>query len=215
MKTHVCLKLEFLSCTLVRWFEICQRGHLVNVIYLTILVIVTKKTGGRMRKFFGLTIVLVFILTSQVVHASVPKDFQDLGTEYQTANNLHTVVVSTLEYKDNKWGHWLSATWYYDNYSKRSVKVKGTFSLHFESGKPVRLPRGVFRNEIVQSRSTYTSNWTWEFSPNRKPIYLQWNPTSKILGPSANALRWQLPPFGKARVCYFISEDIPCKLEEY
>ncbi len=168
-----------------------------------------------MRKIFGLIIVLVLTLTSQVVHASGPKDFQDLGTEYRTAKNLHTVRVSTLEYKDNKWGHWLSASWVYDNYSKRSVKVKGTLSLHFESGKPLRLPQGRFRNEIIEARSSYQNNWMWEFSPNRKPVYFQWNPSSKILGPSAKTLRWQLPPFGKARVCYYISEDIPCKLEEY
>ncbi len=151
-----------------------------------------------MKRIIAVIVALVIALSFQPANATTPIDFQEIGLEFKTSTKDVTATVQALEYRGTKWGHTMAVIWAFDNYSRKNLQVKGTFSLHFAKGNPVALPTRYFNNVTVRARKTEHSSWTWEFAASRQPLYVQWNPTKTIVKPTTKALRWQVPKFDSA-----------------
>lgn len=152
--------------------------------------------------------------TSTTSPAPSSPEYQPLGIEFPTSNEGLTVVVQAVSHQQEKFGPWTSVTWGFFNYTNKKIRVNGTLSLHFESGKPEALPDSFFRVIEVNGKSGSPGNWTWEFDEGRKPVYIQWNPTKRILAPTAKTLRWVVPELGKTQACWGYSGN-PCTTYEY
>lgn len=151
-----------------------------------------------MKKFLVILSLLSLTMMGQQAQAVDLTTFQEIGVEFKTSTKDVTATVQAMEFRETKWGQTMALVWVFDNYARKKVQVKGTFSLHFETGKPVALSKIYFNEIILQPRKTRLANWTWEFDTNRKPTYIQWNPTKTIVKPSAKALRWKVPEFDSA-----------------
>lgn len=77
-----------------------------------------------------------------------------------------------------------------------SIKTKkvstGTFSLHFESGSPLLMKVRSWPFTL-RANSNYPIGHRWKLKPTQLPLYVQWNPSNKVLSPKVKALRWEVP----------------------
>lgn len=78
----------------------------------------------------------------------------------------------------------------YTPVTNRSIS-SGYFSLHLQKGSPILLRKDWgFK---VRPKWNYPIGLVWNLKSGQVPLYIQWNPTTKILGPKSNALRWEVP----------------------
>jgi hypothetical protein len=45
----------------------------------------------------------------------------------------------------------------------------------------------------LRANSNYPIGHRWKLKPTQLPLYVQWNPSNKVLSPKVKALRWEVP----------------------
>lgn len=152
-----------------------------------------NNTIGRLKKISTAILFVALLSVGQPANATHEPGYQDYGTVIKTSSGMSVLLIGS-NYRESRFEHEVGFQYNQVNYNKKRTLPTGSFSLHFESGKPMRWEK--FHDWRIEPRSERGSNHYWSFKKNRVPVYIQWNPKGKVLKPNQEALRWKVPPFG-------------------